>query len=62
MFLHGRPDSELGIPKYLLMPWSGDEMDANGWTWVQRPMDIHYKGKDLVKKVLKECAASMRDT
>jgi hypothetical protein len=57
------PDGELGIPKYLLKPWSDHEENEDGFTRVQRPgTDIHYKGKDQVKKVLEECAASMRGT
>jgi len=62
-FFTADPDGELGIPKHLLKPWSEDEEDEDGFIAIHRPAtDIHYKGKEQVKKVLKECAAGMRGT
>ena len=62
-FFMSDPGGVLHIPKHLLRPWSEVYEDEGEYIWVHRPgTDIHYKGKDKVKKVLEECAASIQST
>ncbi|GAB7325802.1 hypothetical protein MBLNU13_g09888t3 [Cladosporium sp. NU13] len=59
-FFTADPNGNLGIPKHLSQPWFENEEDEHGFIWVYRSdIDIHYRGKDQVKQVLEECAASM---
>ena len=52
---------EFGIPGYILTPWSREDEDEDGSTWVQTEKStINYKGRDEVNAVLVECAAYMQ--
>ena len=54
-------DKEIGIPGHILTPWSREDEDEDGFTWVQtEESTINYEGRDEVKAVLDECAAYMQ--